>query len=194
MLTAATMALSSSTMARYTAGAQVQAQGRVASWNPVWTPRDPDNLDNIGGLGALSTGIVFHPGNWTTARHVDWRVDNNGEVAMESYMVPMAVTGTGRAALAATHFGNRGTLTLNTARTPQTAVIVPINGHAVFRFSYQSVAVTRPTALTNNVGLITSPITHEEPIRFGVGSSNYNVSTLWRTVRINADGHSAQLD
>jgi len=197
MLTAATLSLVPNTMARFAAQTDAQASARVAAWNPVWTPR-ASNLDNaaIGGIGALNTGIVFRPGNWTTTRHVDWRATNLSEVAMESYIIPMRVIVTEdadteelvveRRPLAASDFPG-GLLTLPST-TPQ---FVPIGGFVNFRFSIQGY-VTAPTRHANDVN--TGAITATAPIRFGAGTNTYDVETLWRTVRINADGIDAQVD
>ena len=189
---AAAMSLSfSTTQARYRTQANVPASGQIARWNPTWSGVNS-------WLNVENTGIVFHPGNWTDTRNIDWRVTNNGDVTMQSQMIPMRITNraTGaRRALAQADFAAASTFPAGTLTLPAAAgQQVPFDQSRDFRFSIRGYN-SQPPRPADSIG--TGTITRAAPIRFGVGENTVTaayINQLWRVVRINADGIDTQLD
>ena len=222
----------SGTTAKYVASAKVQAEGEVALWKPVWIPRsDATAGTTAGGLGNSSAGVMFHPGNWTTTKSVNWRAYNNGEVTMQSRMTLMVTTGvqaTGGTSVGTFYPNNPARQVLIRATHFPLSTITPNTGVSVsgvtgalqtirqggnsFNFSFSILGYATanvPARPTGSGAYGTGAITKADPIQYrAITGSNstaatdpaasshptYNVSGIWRTTRINADGYSVQVD
>jgi len=119
--TAITGLWTNGTLAKYIANVNTVAAGRVARYNPLWTPRlgaiqadfpymtlttgdsgEVQGTGAVGGLASLSTGYVVHPGygsgttavvaNWTGWKRIYWYCVNNSEVSINASIAPQIDT------------------------------------------------------------------------------------------------------
>jgi len=216
LLTVSAAACVPLSMSRYAVSAAIPAAADVALFDPVWIAENTAN-NGPGGLGALNSGIVVHPGSacWTGERRVNWRCTNNSEVMIDAYVVPKSATAskTGTTYSVGDYFpSNPARADFDTDGLQQgvsaagfygavswydtAAKRIPIGDSACFGFSFTGYAAApyRPanSNASNNV------ITQAAPIRFDAVGTAYTVSdmgsTWWRAYRINLDGFAVQVD